>query len=307
MGLVFFGSGPVAARSLELLMKNFDIEAVVTKPKPQHHRGDFPVISLCEKYGLKMLATSTKSELDDLISEQSFESKVGVLIDFGIIVSKKVIEHFPLGIVNSHFSLLPEWRGPDPITFSVLSGQKVTGVSLMLLVEKMDEGPLLAQAEYQLPDTVTTPELTDKLIELSDAMLKEILPLYLDSLVHPAPQESKTIASSKKPTYSKKLNKSDGVIDWQKPAVQLEREVRAYQGWPGSRTKLAEKDVIITQASVLNTDQPQKKPGSIELIDNNIVVATSKGSLVIERLKPAGKREMSAREFIIGHKNKLTG
>src|SRR3989344_3602452 len=161
--LVFFGSGPVAAKSLRLLAQDFTIEAVITKPRLPHHRGAVPVLELAQKLKLPVYTASNKMELDELFDSLKFESEAAILIDFGIIISQKVIDYFPLGIINSHFSILPQWRGADPITFAVLSGQKATGVSLMLLVEKMDEGPLLAYSEYDMPAGITTPRLTDAL------------------------------------------------------------------------------------------------------------------------------------------------
>ncbi|MEO6761067.1 MAG: formyltransferase family protein, partial [Candidatus Saccharimonadales bacterium] len=109
--IVFFGSGPVAAKSLELLSKDFEISAVITKPKPSHHHGAFPVIDIASQLDLSLYTASNKQELSELFSNQTFASDLAVLIDFGIIVSQDVIDYFPKGIVNSHFSLLPEWRG----------------------------------------------------------------------------------------------------------------------------------------------------------------------------------------------------
>src|SRR5688572_6060471 len=106
--IVFFGSGPVAAKSLQLLSKEFKIEAVITKPRPAHHRGEVPVLAAAEELGLTVKTASTKNELDALFSSHEFNSRVGLLIDFGIIVSSKVINYFSLGIVNSHFSVLPQ-------------------------------------------------------------------------------------------------------------------------------------------------------------------------------------------------------
>src|SRR5690349_11528911 len=117
---VFFGSGPVAAESLQLLMQNFSVEAVVTKPKPAHHRGAFPVLEVAEKFALPVYTVSNRSELSELINGKPFASKLGVLIDFGIIVGRDVIDYFPLGIINGHFSVLPQWRGADPISFAIL-------------------------------------------------------------------------------------------------------------------------------------------------------------------------------------------
>ncbi len=296
--VVFFGSGPVAAKSLELLASNFEIAAVVTKPKPAHHRGRFPVIDTAEAHSLPLFTVSNKKELSELIASKPFHTELAILIDFGIIVSQDVIDYFPKGIVNSHFSLLPEWRGADPISFAILSGQTQTGISLMLLVEAMDEGPLLAQTPYIVPEGCTTPNLTDALIELSYQSLQHMIPLYLESKIDPAPQESVTIASSPKPTYSRKLTKDDGVIDPNKPAKQLEREIRAFIEWPKSRIKLAGIDVIITSANVKSY---RGQPGQVEIKDKQIILYCGQDSLLINRLKPASKGEMTIEAFIAGY------
>src|SRR5690606_4373254 len=140
---VFFGSGPVAARCLELLLEHTEVEAVITKPRPVGHRGKVPVLELAESRGLTVYTAADKSALDTLISENNLLSHYAILIDFGIIVSQAVIDSFPLGIINSHFSLLPQLRGADPITFSILEGHDKTGVSLMLVERGMDTGKLI--------------------------------------------------------------------------------------------------------------------------------------------------------------------
>jgi len=305
--VVFFGSGPVAAKSLELLAKNFEIEAVVTKPKPEHHRGSFPVLDIAGELKLTIHTVSNKAELDTLIETKPFTSEAGVLIDFGIIVSQKAIDYFPKGIVNSHFSLLPEWRGADPITFSILSGQKQTGVSLMLLVEKMDEGPLLAQSTYEIKPDETTPSLTDKLIEISNGALTTVLPIWLKGETQPASQQDVTLAASKEPTYSRKLTKEDGRIDWNKSAEVLEREIRAYAEWPKSYTTLEGIDVIITKALTLPVNHEGEKPGDITVVKeaNEIMIECGDGTLCVDKLKPASKKEMTAAEFIRGYGHSL--
>lgn len=299
--LVFFGSGPVAAKSLSLLAKNFTIEAVVTKPKPTHHSGSFPVIDVAEQLGLTIIETRDKAQLTQQMTNHRFRSNLGVVIDYGIIIPRAVIDQFKLGIVNSHFSLLPQWRGADPITFSILSGQAKTGVSLMLIVEKMDEGPLLAQAGYEIQPDETAPSLTEALIELSDKTLAAIIPLYLDGETMPAPQEEVSIAEPPQPTYSRKLTKSDGILDFDKPAYQLEREVRAFLGWPGSRTNIWGYEVIVTAAHAV--PGLPGKPGQIEALPEGVLmVQASEGYLCIDKLKPAGRKEMSAADFIRGYR-----
>lgn len=298
--VVFFGSGPVSAKSLELLQKSFYIEAVVTKPTTHDQMS---VVS----GDSSIYAVSNRKELDALIESKPFSSQVAILVDFGIIVSQKVIDSFPKGIINSHFSLLPQLRGADPISFAILEGLGKTGVSLMLLVEAMDEGPVIACGVYDLKGNETTPELTDRLILLSDALLKAELPKYISG-------ETKCVDQSKipelipghphQPSYSRKLTKDDGTLDFTKPAERLEREIRAFIDWPKSRTTIAGKDVIITQAYTMPSIGAEQAPGDLTVVkeSSQLGIATSDGTLWIEKLKPAGKREMSAGEFIRGYK-----
>ncbi|MDB5169885.1 MAG: fmt, methionyl-tRNA formyltransferase [Candidatus Saccharibacteria bacterium] len=292
--VVFFGSGPVAAKALALLAQHSTIEAVITKPQPEHHKEVFPVIATSRDLGItNVLTVSNKRELADLFADQKFTSRVGVVIDFGIIITQDVIDSFELGIVNSHFSLLPKWRGADPITFSVLKGDSETGVSLMLIVEKLDEGPVLVQQALPLTADVTTPVLTDQLIQLSDDLLKATLPLYLASSIEPQPQPETGA------TYSSKLSKEDGTIDWQKSAIDIERQIRAFIEWPKSRTTIGGRDVVITAAHV---ESGTGTPGVIWLQDRQLGMQTGEGILVIDQLIPAGKKPMSGSDFLLGYK-----
>lgn len=294
--IVFFGSGPVAAKSLGLLLKHRAVEAVITKKSTEREMKavakDTP-----------LFFTKNKAELDALIAEKQFSSRLGILIDFGIIVSQKVIDSFELGIINSHFSLLPELRGADPITFSILSGQEQTGVSLMLLVEAMDEGPLLEVGIEKLDGNVTGPGLTNKLINLSDALLQHALPRYFSGEAKGVAQEKMTDLIPNypaTPTYSRKLTKSDGVLDFSKSAEQLEREVRAFLDWPKSRTEIAGKDVVVLKATVDMSSTG--KPGEVfKTSDRKIGLYAQQGALIIEELKPAGKQAMTSEGFLAGY------
>lgn len=304
--VVFFGSGPVAASSLEFLAKKFTIEAVVTKPRPPHHKGDVPVIDVAKRFDLPLVTVRTKDELHTAVKKAHFRSNVGILVDFAIIVLPETIALFDKGIINSHFSLLPKLRGPDPITYAILEGHKYSGTSIMLLAPGVDEGPLLAQSPFELPASITTPELTDALVVISNETLVKVVPDYLSGKVHPAPQEKVTIADSTKTTYSHRISKSDGVIDWTgKSAQQIEREIRAFCDWPGSRTTLFGKDVIITKARAVSADG---KPGEVTIIKEPkkhfepvLAVFAKNGYISIERLKPAGRKEMSVKDFISGY------
>lgn len=303
--VVFFGSGPVAAKSLELLVAHTPVEAVITKPRPAHHRGDVPVIDIAEKLGLVIYTPANKTELTELFAEKPVTSRLGIVIDYGIIIAQSVIDYFPLGIINSHFSLLPEWRGADPISYAILSGQQKTGVSLMLITAGMDEGPIIAYGEYELFPTATTPTLTSELIALSDGLLRYELPRHFAGKTIPVEQieAAATIGYTTTPTYSYKLAKIDGFIDWKKPAEQIEREIRAYLEWPKSRTKLGDIDVVITSALVA-TEQIGK-PGDITIVGKELFIACGTGSLQILTLVPAGKKEMPAQAFLAGYANRI--
>ncbi len=296
--LVFLGSGPVAAESLKSLLNHFPIEAVITKAAQPHHNEVAPVESVAKSKALKTHFANTKTELDKLIKTQRLTSRLGVIVDYGVIVSSDSIRLFELGIVNSHFSLLPQWRGADPITFSILSGQTKTGVSLMLIDETLDTGKLLTQKSLQISNQDTTPFLTQRLIKLSNRLLAEYLPLYLSGKLKLRAQSHPDRA-----TYSRKLTKEDGLIDWSKSADQIEREIRAYIEWPKSRTKIAGKEVIITEADALSFNRQRTSPGKIEIVKapDSIIVECGSDYLRINRLKPAGKNEMSADAFIRGY------
>ncbi len=305
--IVFFGSGPVAAASLELLADSFIIEAVVTKPRPPHHHGSVPILEVAEAHAFRIIEVSSKKEVSDKITAGQFESDVAILIDFGIIVSQDVIDAFPFGIVNSHFSLLPEWRGADPITFAILSGQERTGVSLMLLVEAMDEGPIIAFGVQELDSSFTTPRLTEKLVQLSYTLLRDELPRYLEQQNAIPQSELPNLITDfeypSAPTYSRKLTKEDGILDFNKPAEALEREIRAYSEWPKSRCNIGDHAVIITEAAVVQMGKAT--PGKLMPERKRLFIGTGEAWLEILRLKPAGKPEMSAEAFLAGYGDKL--
>lgn len=294
---VFFGSGPVAARSLELLLKHTGVEAVITKPAAAHHKGPVPVLELANKHNLPIFTVQNKGDLDKLVADHQFASRYAVLIDFGIIVSQKVIDTFPLGIINSHFSLLPHLRGADPITWSIAGGDKKTGVSLMLVDAGLDTGKLLTYRTLHLKGNETSPSLTADLIALSDNLLSEFVPRYLTGGITPKNQPH-----PKRATYSRKLTKQDGVIDWHSPAEQIERSIRAFIEWPQSRTQLNGLDVIITSAQVVNGSGA---PGTYVVSGKELIIYTGKKALSIQALKPAGKKEMPVAAFLAGYSNKL--
>jgi len=283
--LVFFGSGPVAADSLDFLSKEFTIEAVITKAVPSHHKLPAPVETLASKLGLKTFFASNTAELYSLFESFNPTSSLGIVVDYGVIIPSSIIDSFSLKIVNSHFSLLPEWRGADPITFSILSGQKKTGVSLMVIEPELDTGKLITRKSIKIENNENTATLTSKLIPLSNELMGEYIPLYMNGQIKPKNQPHPNRA-----TYSKKISKSDGKIHLSKPAKDIEREIRAYIGWPASYVDIFNKTIKITKAHVSAK------------ANTNIDLKCGDGEFIVidELIAPSGKK-MSAEAFINGY------
>lgn len=285
--LIFFGSGPVAAETLAgLLQAGLHFETIITKPRAAGHRGSVPVLELAHEHDLAVHTPTSKKELSELFAAHHFSAQVGLVVDYGIIIAQDVIDAFPSGIINSHFSLLPQWRGADPITFALLSGQAETGVSLMLINDKLDEGLLLAQQTMPVAPTVTIHQLTNQLVQLSNRLILHQLPRYLAGEITPYTQ-----TVDQPPTYSRKLTKQDGVIDWAKPAMQLEREIRAFLGWPKSQAIIFGHKTVLLKARV-----------AMSLDDGILVLPCGQKTYleVQELISPSGKR-MDGAAFIRGY------
>lgn len=298
--IVFFGTGDVSLASLQYLSTIYRIEAVITKPDSKNHgKINYPAV---KKWALDnsvdFLQPEGKKELTKAFESVRYLSRLAVVIDYGIIISQDVIDYFPLGIINSHFSLLPEWRGADPITFSLLSGQAETGVSLMKIDAKLDEGDILAQDGFEIAPDETNQSLTIRLIGLSNELLQTNLPLYMTGQLSLQHQEEDGVS------YSKKILKSDGDLDFTKSADRLEREVRAYQPWPGSYTSIDSITVIITSAKVYACDMNGLKPGTAVLLSKNrFGIVCAADILEITSLKPQGKNAMPASAFLAGRQD----
>jgi len=192
---------------------------------------------------------------------------------------------------------LPKYRGSSPIEAAILNGDHETAVSIMQLSAAMDAGPVYGYTPLELTGTETRAELYDTLGELGSQTLLKLLPLILNNEAVGLPQDD-TAAS-----YCQLITKSDGIIDWNKPAVRIEREIRAYAGWPQSRTTIGNIEVIVTKAEVSNH---QGTPGEFEVNTNELIAYTSEGALRILELKPLGKKEMPVSAFLLGYQSQLS-
>ena len=291
--LVFFGSGDLAAKCLELLVKNFEIETVITKSSSNNSINSNNVEKIAVKNNLKILFANNSKQLDDIFNNWHPKSLVGLVIDYGVIFSQNVIDVFKLGILNSHFSLLPEWRGPDPITYSLLSGQKETGVSIMKIASEIDRGDILCQQRLAISSSDNNQSLSNKLIDVSDQLLVINLPLYISGKLKLTSQDNLPV------TYSRKISKNDGFIDWNKPASVIAKEIRAFSVWPGSYTNLNNLKIIIHSATAIDGNQD---PGKwIVTIEKEIFIGCRVGVLKILSVQPINKKPMLVKDFINGY------
>jgi len=298
--ILFFGNERLAtgvhspASTLQALIANgYQVAAVVVAQRPaarSRRERQLEVAVIAEQYGIPLLAPADLSAAREDLA--AFGAGGAVLIAYGKMVPQAVLDLFPAGIVNVHPSLLPKHRGSTPIESAILDGERETGVSLMRLSAKMDAGPLYAQQRVDLTGKETKPGLANQLSALGVDMLLEHLPAILDGSAQTTPQDEAGA------TYDKLINKIDGQIDWNKPAERLEREVRAYAGWPRSRTKLGVTEVVITQA---HTAKASGQPGSLHIQDRELGVYCGENMLIIDSLLPAGRREMPAAAFLAGY------
>lgn len=296
--IVFFGNERIATGvstttpTLRALIKaGYDIKAVVANFEVGRSRKPRPleIAELAEQHKIPVLLPKKITDITPILHE--YGAEVGVLVAYGKIVPQDIIDIFPRGIINIHPSLLPAHRGPTPLESIILSGKTSTGVSIMGLVKAMDAGPVYAQEIVTLSGKESKQELADSLLSIGSKMIIDILPAIINGSCSPTPQANENIS------YDRLITKQDGVIDWNKSAAEISREVRAYFGWPGSRTTVYDREVILTEVDVSNMNGT---PGSIDISDGSMRVHCGQGSIIIRRLKPAGKKEMDATSFLLG-------
>jgi len=196
-----------------------------------------------------------------------------IVANFGKIIPENLLKIPRYGCLNVHPSLLPKYRGPTPIQSAILNGDKETGVSIILMDERIDHGPLLAQEKTTISPQETASQLCDRLALSGAKLLADVIPGWVRGEKQLAPQDEE------KASYSKILTRKDGEIDWKKPAQEIERQVRAFQPWPGAHTFHEGKRIKILK------------------------VGLEKDKLIIKQVQPEGKKPMSFKDFLLGHRN----
>lgn len=299
--ILFFGNERLAtgvttaAPTLRgLIEAGYDVAAVVIAQNPNDKSRSSRQIEIAEMAAAHKIPVVRPHDLLEAKHElATYKAEAAVLIAYGKLIPQPIIDLFPKGIINIHPSLLPLHRGSTPLESVILEGASQTGVSLMKLVAEMDAGPVYAQRKIALGGHETKQELADKLSLIGSKMVLKHLPAILDGSRKPKPQDESAA------TEDAHITKADSLLDWNKPAARLEREIRAYSGWPRSRSNIGWTKVVVTAARVI---EGQGLIGNLYIQNKQLGVYTSQGILIIETLIPVGKKEMSGQAFLAGYK-----
>jgi methionyl-tRNA formyltransferase len=311
--VVFLGSPDFAVPSLRALVAaGHKVTGVVTQPDREAGRGRRmlpPAVKVAaEELGLPVLQPASLRRPEAVAELAALRPDVLVVAAFGQILRRNVLELAPHGVLNVHASLLPRWRGASPVTAAIVAGDAATGVSIMLLDEGLDTGPVLATRESPIAEDDTGGSLTDRLAQIGAELLVEALPIWLNGTITPRPQEHDAA------TYAPKLEKGAGRIDWSEPAALIARKVRAYSPWPGAYTPFKGEPLRIHSAVSLSGGQaaepgivvevePDRRPsGPLEPGAAAFAVGTGDGLLLPLRLQRAGRRAIDATEFLRGER-----
>lgn len=294
--LIFFGTETFSLSALISLVENgFNVVAVVTKPDSRKGRSKELIPSSVKQYALAhdlpVIQLSNSADIEKELEQ--YDAFAGVLSSFGKIIPSSTLAMFEGGIVNVHPSLLPKYRGASPIEQAILSGDSETGVSLMKLVDKMDAGPVYAQQTVALEGKETSPDLYKSLAEVGSNLLVDSLPTILSGELVPTEQIESQVS------FAPMITKQDGVIDWNQPANNIEREIRAYLDWPGSKAVISDAEITVLRATIVDE---HGAVGSAVGRGDAVLVYCKEKALAVRELKPTGKRAMSAKEYLAGNK-----
>lgn len=298
MRLVFMGTPDIAATVLKrLYQEEYEITAVVTNPDKPKGRSGQPVFSPVKEaalsHGTEVLQPVKSGDPAFVERLRELAPDVIVVIAYGHILRKKVLDIPKLGCVNIHTSLLPKYRGAAPINQAVIDGCEVTGVTTMLMDEDMDTGDILLQEEIPIDPKETAGTLFDKLAAAGADLIVETLQGMKQGTITPKKQEGE-------PSYVHMMTKEDGRVNWQKSAQEIERLIRGLDPWPGAYSFLDGRRIRLISADVLDADTAGA-PGTLAGDSKSALkVNTGKGILLITRLQPEGKKPMDTADFLRG-------
>jgi len=314
MRLVFMGSSEASATALRAILKSplLRVVGVVTQPdRPSGRRQRFTPCP-CKAYatlrGLGPVISPEKVNAPEVLAQiEGLKPDVIVVVAFGQFLGKRLLAIPPRGCVNGHFSLLPKYRGAAPVQAAIAAGDEVTGVTVMMMAEGMDNGDMLLKAIEPICSDDTAVTLMDRLAILGAVTLVKALKLMISGGLVREPQDHALA------TYAPKMQKNDGLVEWAQPAVVIERRIRAYDPWPGSFTFVPARlskpgfsgRIKVLQAEVVKCPAESSAglpPGALcALSAIGPVVTTGSGALCLTAVQPDGSRRMDGKSFLNGH------
>jgi len=299
--LLFMGTPHFALPSLQALIeKGYPIIAVVTQPDKPQGRGRKvlppPVKELAMKYGIPVLQPERVRESSFLLEFSHLKPDMVVLVSFGQILPPEIIHKPPYGCINVHPSLLPRHRGPAPINWTLIEGDEKTGVTIMMMDEGVDTGPVLLQEETHVAPDETYDLLHDRLAEMGARLLVEAIELMGAGKITPKPQVNEGA------TYARRLTKEDALIDWNRGSKEIVRKIRGMSSVPGAFTYLKGRILKIYQASY-RLDNASLAPGTIgEPGKEGLPVRALDGEVYLKEVQFEGKRRLPIQEFLRGYR-----
>jgi methionyl-tRNA formyltransferase len=252
-----------------------------------------PVKEFAQQAGLPVIQPRKLREPDAMAQLRAWAPDLIVVAAFGQILKPAVLGLPPSGCLNVHASLLPRYRGASPIAAAISAGEAETGVTIMKMDEGLDTGPTLARRAEPIRPDDTTQTLSERLAEVGAALLVEILPGYLTGQITPQPQEGALA------TFAPQLKKEDGHLDFTRPAVELERRVRAFTPWPGAFALWNGRPLKILRAAVI-AGGLSSEPGLIMQSPLGPAVGCGTGALALSQIQPPGKKPMAGADFARG-------
>ena len=297
MRIVFMGTPAFAVPSLEACLKLGEVVLVVTQPDKPKGRGQAlaapPVKELAVSRGIPVAQPPKLRGTDFAQVIRDARADVTVVTAYGKILPKDVLDASRRGSVNVHASLLPRWRGAAPIQRSIEAGDAETGVCLMQMDEGLDTGGVISCARTAIGPDDTSESLHLRLSALGGELLVRDLPRYVAGALGATPQPSEGV------THAKMIDKEEGRLDFSRPAVELERRLRAFTPWPGAFTHLEGGTLVKVHRMRVQGDNDGQAPGTVLRADaEGIVVACGEGALSLMELQAEGKRRMTAAEFL---------
>lgn len=303
MKVIFMGTPDFSVGTLEALVAaGHEVVLAVTQPDKPKGRGKemqfTPVKECALKYNIPVFQPRRVREADCIEELRRYHADIMVVVAFGQILPKEILEMTAYGCVNVHASLLPKYRGAAPIQWSIIDGEGVTGVTTMQMDEGLDTGDMLLKTEIPIDAKETGGSLHDKLAEAGAKLCVETLQALQNKAVTPIPQGETTTA------YAKMLNKQLGNIDWTQSAVAIERLIRGLTPWPSAYTNWNGKVMKIWDSEVVEGASGEK-PGTIVQVEKDaFYVQTGEGFLKVRMLQIPGKKKMDAGAFLRGYQVK---